>query len=93
MTDSGSHFYDVYECADGGWLAVGPIESRFYTELLQILEIDPAELGPQLDPAHWPRAKALAERQVQDESARRLGRAVRATDACVAPVLDWVGGA
>ena len=30
MTDSGSHFYDVYECRDGGWLAVGPIESKFY---------------------------------------------------------------
>src|SRR5687768_6454975 len=39
MTDSGSHFYDVYECADRKWLAVGPIESKFYAQLLQLLEI------------------------------------------------------
>lgn len=50
LTDTGSHFYDVYECADGKWLAVGPIESKFYEQLLQILELDPVQLGSQLDP-------------------------------------------
>jgi alpha-methylacyl-CoA racemase len=89
MTDSGSHFYDVYECADGKWLAVGPIESRFYTQLLQILEIDPAELGPQLDPAHWPRAKALLSDKVRTKARDEWAALFEHTDACVAPVLDW----
>jgi alpha-methylacyl-CoA racemase len=89
MTDSGSHFYDVYECADGKWLAVGPIESKFYAQLLQLLEIDPSQLGPQLDPASWPASKALlAERfktRTRDDWAARFAD----SDACVAPVLDW----
>ena len=89
MTDSGSHFYDVYECADGQWLAIGPIEGKFYAQLLQLLEIDPSQLGAQLDPASWPAAKALfAQRfktRTRDDWAARLAP----TDACAAPVLDW----
>jgi alpha-methylacyl-CoA racemase len=89
MTDSGSHFYDVYECADGKWLAVGPIESKFYAQLLQILEIDPSQLGPQLDPSSWPASKVLlAQRfktRTRDDWAARFAQ----SDACVAPVLDW----
>src|SRR4030095_12909606 len=37
FTDSGSHFYDVYRCADGKWVSVGPIEAKFYAELLEKL--------------------------------------------------------
>ena len=89
MTDTGSHFYDVYECADGNWLAVGPIESKFYGQLLRILEIDPSQLAPQLDPASWPASKSLlAERfktRTRDEWAARFAP----TDACAAPVLSW----
>lgn len=89
MTDSGSHFYDVYECADGKWLAVGPIESKFYSQLLQLLEIDSSHLGPQLDTTSWPASKALlAERfrtRTRDDWAARFAD----SDACVAPVLDW----
>lgn len=33
-TDSGSHFYDTYECADGKWVSIGAIEGKFYDELL-----------------------------------------------------------
>ena len=32
LLDTGSHFYDAYECADGKWLSVGAI-TRFFTSL------------------------------------------------------------
>ncbi len=32
MLDSGAHFYDTYACADGGHIAIGPIEAKFYSE-------------------------------------------------------------
>lgn len=89
LTDSGSHFYDVYECADGKWVAVAPIEGKFYEQLLKILEIDPAQLGPQQDSKRWPKAKAVLagkfKTRTRDEWAARFAPA----DACVAPVLDW----
>ena len=89
LTDGGSHFYDCYECADGRWIAVGPIEEKFFGELLARLEIDAASLGPQLSREHWKEAKAVLaatfKRRSRDEWARRL----ESTDACVSPVLSF----
>jgi len=88
-TDSGSHFYDVYECADGKWLAVGPIEGKFYSQLLQILEIDPSQLGAQMDPEGWPAAKAILSAKFRTKTRDEWATRFEHTDACVAPVLDW----
>src|SRR5271156_1623872 len=33
--DGGAHFYAVYQCADGHWLAVGALESPVYATLPQ----------------------------------------------------------
>src|SRR5690606_21493621 len=35
--DSGAYYYDVYECADGQWVSIAPIEGRFHEELLRRL--------------------------------------------------------
>jgi crotonobetainyl-CoA:carnitine CoA-transferase CaiB-like acyl-CoA transferase len=35
VLDSGAYFYDVYECADGGYISVGAVEEKFYIELMQ----------------------------------------------------------
>ena len=32
--DTGAHFYEVYECSDGRFVAVGAIERQFYVALL-----------------------------------------------------------
>lgn len=89
LTDSGSHFYDVYECADGRWISVGPIEPKFYDLLLRDLGIDAASLGVQNDPAEWPRAKAVLAAKFREQPRDHWARLFAATDACVAPVLDW----
>ena len=34
MLDTGAHYYDVYECADGEYVSIGSIEPQFYAELL-----------------------------------------------------------
>jgi alpha-methylacyl-CoA racemase len=88
-TDSGSHFYDVYECADGQWISVGPIEPKFYGVLLSLLEIDPAELGPQMDPANWSRAKSVLAAKFRARTRDQWAELFANTDACVAPVLRW----
>ena len=35
LLDSGAHFYDTYECKDGGFVAIGAIEPQFYAELMR----------------------------------------------------------
>ena len=35
MLDTGAHFYDTYESADGKFVSIGSIEPQFYAELLR----------------------------------------------------------
>jgi alpha-methylacyl-CoA racemase len=88
LTDSGAYFYDVYECADGGYISVAAIEAKFHAELLRLLEIDPVSMPEQMDRARWPEAKQrLAERfrsRTRDEWCALL----EGSDACFAPVLS-----
>jgi alpha-methylacyl-CoA racemase len=89
VTDSGSHFYDVYECADGEWISVGPIEPRFYGVLLGLLGIEPSELGSQMDPTRWAAAKSVLAAKFQTRTRDQWAELFANTDACVAPVLRW----
>ena len=40
LLDTGSHFYDVYECSDGEYISIGSIEPQFYAELLRLSGLD-----------------------------------------------------
>ena len=57
MLDTGAHFYEVYETRDGKYMAVGAIESKFYAELLEGLELANTELPAQMDRDAWPAMK------------------------------------
>lgn len=87
--DSGSHFYQVYQCSDGKWISVAAIERRFYAELLRLLEIDPATIGEQMDPASWPRGRALLAAKFSSRTRDEWCAVLEGTDACFAPILSW----
>src|SRR5687767_1923405 len=44
MIDGGAHFYNVYECSDGKYLAVGAVEQKFYTALIDALGLSGEDL-------------------------------------------------
>ena len=46
MLDTGAHFYDVYETADGKYVSIGSIEPQFYAELLALTGLDGDETLP-----------------------------------------------
>jgi len=89
LLDGGAHFYDVYACADGKYVAVGAIEPQFYAELLSRCGIDDPAFQPQLDARRWPllkhRLMDVFKTRTRDEWCALL----EGTDACFAPVLDW----
>jgi alpha-methylacyl-CoA racemase len=86
--DSGAPFYDVYECADGRFVSVGPIEQKFYRQLLQGLDVAPAEIGDQWDPAQWPRVKGILAARFKRRTRAEWERVFQGQDVCLAPVLD-----
>ena len=50
LLDTGAHFYDVYECADGEYVSIGSIEPQFYAELLRLTGLaDDDEFAKQHD--------------------------------------------
>src|SRR5439155_777902 len=57
MLDGGVPWYDVYETADGKWMAVGALEPRFYAALLAGLGL--TEAPDRADPGNWPELRAL----------------------------------
>jgi alpha-methylacyl-CoA racemase len=86
LLDGGAPFYRCYTCADGGFVAVGALESQFYAELLERLELDPAE-WPQHDQSLWPeQTKRLAE-VFASRTRDAWAQVFAGSDACVAPVL------
>jgi alpha-methylacyl-CoA racemase len=88
LLDTGAHFYEVYETSDGGYMALGAIESQFYAALLRGLELEGEDLPDQMDREAWPQMKerfaALFATKTRDE----WTAVFEGTDACVAPVLS-----
>jgi alpha-methylacyl-CoA racemase len=88
--DTGAHFYEVYECADGKHLSVGAIEGKFYRALIAALGLD-GEPGNRSDPAVWPvmkqRFAEVFRTRTRDEWCDRLDGY---TELCVAPVLSML---
>ena len=62
MLSGAAPFYGVYQCADGRWMSVGSIESKFYTRLLDGLGLGRDLLARQYDRAHWPADRAVIAR-------------------------------
>ena len=87
--DSGSHFCNVYECADGRFVAISPTEGRFHDELLRRLDVDPADVGPQMDRDGWPRAYEVLAARFRTRTRDEWCALLEGTDACFAPVLAW----
>jgi alpha-methylacyl-CoA racemase len=86
--DSGAHFYEVYECADGRFISVAPIEGKFYAELLRRLDLDPAALPPQMTRADWPAAKERFAALFKTRTCAEWCALLEGTDVCFAPVLS-----
>jgi alpha-methylacyl-CoA racemase len=93
VLDTGAPFYEVYECSDGGYVALGALEPQFYAELLRLTglgeDVDGGGALPhQMDRSQWPDMKerfaALFRTKTRDEWCALMEH----TDACFAPVLS-----
>ena len=86
--DGGAPHYRTYECSDGRYVAVGPIEEPFYQALLAGLELTDAP--PRSDRANWPALHELFEAKFATRTRDEWSEHFAGTDACVSPVLSLV---
>ncbi len=91
MLDTGAHYYEVYECADGKFLSVGAIEEQFYAALLDGTGLrDDPEFARQHDRAMWPHLKERLAAVIATKRRDEWAEIFDGTDACVVPVLSLV---
>ncbi|MBD0416733.1 CaiB/BaiF CoA transferase family protein [Oryzicola mucosus] len=86
-SDSGAPFYDVYECADGRFVSVAPIEEKFFELLVEKIGLSVAELPPQNDRDRWPEIRERFAARFKEKTAADWCDLLEGTDACFAPVL------
>jgi alpha-methylacyl-CoA racemase len=87
MLDTGAHFYDVYETADGGYISIGSIEAQFYAELLRLTGLEDEALPGQYDRAQWPALKERVAAVFRTKTRDEWCEIMEGTDVCFAPVL------
>jgi alpha-methylacyl-CoA racemase len=88
LLDTGAHFYDVYECADGEFVSIGSIEPQFYAELLRLTGLDGEELPNQMDRSQWASLKDRVAAVFKQKSRDEWCLIMDGTDVCFAPVLS-----
>jgi alpha-methylacyl-CoA racemase len=82
-----SPFYDVYRCADGGFVTLGAIEPQFYALLLNKLGFTDVDAAAQFDTASWPALKERVRALFLTQPRAHWCALLEGTDACFAPVL------
>ena len=85
--DTGAHFYEVYETADGGWMSVASLEPQFYARLRETLGLAPEGPAEQWDSAQWPAKKKELADVFRTRTRDEWAAAFAGVDACVEPVL------
>lgn len=86
--DSGAHFYNTYETADGKAVAVGAIEPQFYARLLKAAGVTGDTFNAQMDRSKWPELKERLAAIFKTKTRAEWGALFDEADACFAPVLD-----
>ncbi|MFE7458678.1 CaiB/BaiF CoA transferase family protein [Streptomyces sp. NPDC057554] len=87
LLDGGAPFYTTYPCADGGHMAVGALEERFYADLLTGLGLAPGTLPDRADRTNWPALRTAFAARFATRTREEWTAEFTGTQACVTPVL------
>jgi alpha-methylacyl-CoA racemase len=88
LLDTGAHFYDVYECADGKFVSIGSIEPQFYAELRDKLGLDDPKWDGQMSRSEWPALKEELSAIFATKTRDEWCDLIEGSDVCFAPVLS-----
>ncbi len=84
--------FDLYECADGRWLAVSAIEPHFFARMCELIGCE--ELVPiQLDPERQHEVRATLAERLRSEPAGHWHALLATEDTCVSAVLTMAEAA
>ncbi len=89
LLDTGAHFYDTFETADGKFVSIGSIEPQFYAELRKHAGLeDDSDFDAQMDPSKWGPLKDKLTALFLTKSRDEWCALMEHSDVCFAPVLS-----
>jgi alpha-methylacyl-CoA racemase len=88
LLDGGAPFYATYETADGGYVALGPLEPKFFAELVHRLDLDRSFIAAQGDRTRWPEMREAIAATIRTKTRAEWCALLEGTDVCFAPVLS-----
>jgi alpha-methylacyl-CoA racemase len=89
LLDTGAHFYDTYETADGKFISIGAIEPQFYAEFRRVADlVEDGDFDDHRNEENWPRLKLKLIDLFRTRSRDEWCRLMEGTDICFAPVLS-----
>ena len=88
VLDGNSHFYNVFQCADGRWISLGAIEPQFYAVLKEKMRLDGPEWDSQYEAGNWPALREKLARIFAAGTLQEWCALLEGSDACVSPVME-----
>ena len=85
ILDGAAPNYGVYRTADGEYLAVGPLEPKFWAEFASLVGLDPS--ANPYDRDGWSDLRATIAERIATRTRAEWVDVFDGSDACVAPVL------
>lgn len=89
LLDGGAPFYGTYACADGRFVAIGPLEPQFFAVLRERCGLDEPLFDRQNDRSRWPAMRQRLTEVFAGRTRDEWCALLEGSDACFAPVLDW----
>lgn len=93
LLDGSRPYYRCYKTKDGGFMAVGCLEPKFYALMLSKLNLNTTEFGGQMDASLWPKQTDILENIFARHPRAHWEQLFDGSDACVTPVLDYTEAA
>ena len=88
LFDGGAHFYNTYETKDNKFISIGSLETKFYNELLEKLEINDIQFNKQMSKDDWPELTLKLSEKFKTKTQAEWNIVFEGSDACYSPVLS-----
>jgi alpha-methylacyl-CoA racemase len=88
VLDGGAPFYMAYRTLDDRYMAVAPIENRFYRNLLEVLNLDDIDPDHQHDRSQWDNVRRKLQAVFATRTRDEWTAILEGTETCCTPVLS-----
>lgn len=89
LLDGGAPFYRTYACADGKFIAIGPLEPQFFAELVKLAGLPDDHRATQMDARAWPERRDAYAEVFRQKTRDEWTAIFDGSDACATPVMTW----